>query len=173
MAPKVQSPNAAVAFGTTAYALKIRPYWLAKILQGEKRVEIRGGRCPHPERITLMETGSLLLRARATITQSHLMTDSELLENQEAVSDLDYKEYWAWTLTEVEVLDPPILVPSMVARGSVTWMLRTRWEAWDAGHLGLQPKISDFFGRDSSAASSSRTRSRSRAAANPDAAADN
>ena len=86
MAPKVQSPNAAVAFGTTAYALKIRPYWLAKILQGEKRVEIRGGRCPHPERITLMETGSLLLRARATITQSHLMTDAELLENQEAVS---------------------------------------------------------------------------------------
>ena len=86
-----------------------------------------------------------------------------------ATQDLDYKEYWAWTLTEVEVLDPPIPVPSIVARGSVTWMLRTRWEAWDAGHLGLQPKISDFFGRDSSAASStslhSRIRSRSRAAA--------
>ena len=91
--------------------------------------------------------------------------------------DLDYREYWAWTLTEVEVIDPPLPVPSIVARGSVTWMLRTRWESWDTGRLGLQPKISDFFGQASSAASStslhSRARSRSRAAANPDAAADN
>ena len=86
MAPKVQPPAAAVAFGNTAYALKIRPYWLAQILRGEKRLEIRGCRCAHPEKITLMETGTLLLRARAKVTESHLMTDTEMVENHEAVS---------------------------------------------------------------------------------------
>ncbi|CAE7614518.1 unnamed protein product [Symbiodinium pilosum] len=164
MAPKVQPPAAAVAFGNTAYALKIKPYWLAQILRGEKRLEIRGCRCAHPEKITLMETGTLLLRARANVTESHLMTDTEMVENHEAVSALDYKEYWAWTLTEVEILDPPIPVPSLVARGSVTWMLRARWEAWDKGLLRTPATIPDFFTAStaSTAGPSASSRSRSR-----------
>ena len=189
MAPKVQPPAAAVAFGNTAYALKIRPYWLAQILRGEKRLEIRGCRCAHPEKITLMETGTLLLRARAKVTESHLMTGTEMVENHEAVSAtglqllcnvffvlcvnvradptkaLDYKEYWAWTLTEVEILDPPIPVPSLVARGSVTWMLRARWEAWDKGLLRTPATIPDFFTASTASttgpSASSRSRSRS------------
>ena len=86
MAPKARLPDAAIAFQDTTRALKIRKYWLHLILTGEKVVEVRGSKCAHLGRVTLMETGSLLLRARVTITASHRMTDAEIQEHHEAVS---------------------------------------------------------------------------------------
>ena len=86
MAPKARLPNAAIAFQDTSRALKIWKYWLQLILTGDKVTEVRGGRCPHLGRVTLMETASLLLRARVTITESHRVTDAEILEHHEAVS---------------------------------------------------------------------------------------
>ncbi|CAE7299554.1 hypothetical protein AK812_SmicGene44047, partial [Symbiodinium microadriaticum] len=140
-------PDAAIAFQDTTRALKIRKYWLHLILTGEKVVEVRGSKCAHLGRVTLMETGSLLLRARVTITASHRMTDAEIQEHHEAVSALNYSEYWAWSLADVEVLQPPIAVPSIVARGSVTWMRRERWEAWDAGQLAAPQTLPQYFHR--------------------------
>ncbi|CAE7780686.1 unnamed protein product, partial [Symbiodinium pilosum] len=136
------------------FALKIRPCWLGQILREEKRLEIRRCRCARPEQVTRMETGTLLLRARARITESHLVTDAEMVENHQA---LDY----AWILTGVEILDPPFRVPSIVARRCVTWMLRARWKAWDEGHLRTPATITDFFaaGRTSSAGPSASSRS--------------
>ncbi|CAE7347900.1 unnamed protein product, partial [Symbiodinium sp. CCMP2456] len=118
MAPKARLPDAATAFQDTNRALKIRKHWLHLILTGEKVIEVRGSKCAHLGRVTLMETGSLLLRARVTITESHRMTDAEIQEHHEAVSALNYSQYWAWSLADVEVLQPPIAVPSIVARGS-------------------------------------------------------
>ncbi|CAE7377320.1 unnamed protein product, partial [Symbiodinium sp. CCMP2456] len=146
-AKQARLPDAATAFQDTNRALKIRKYWLHLILTGEKVIEARGSKCAHVGRVTLMETGSALLRARVTITESHRMTDAEIQEHHEAVSALNYSQYWAWSLADVEVLQPPIAAPSIVARGSVTWMCRERWEAWDAGQLAAPQTLPQSFHR--------------------------
>ncbi|CAE7346144.1 PIF1 [Symbiodinium natans] len=54
-----------------------------------------------------------------------------LHENHEALREISYPAPWAWPLEEVEVLPAPISIPSWVAKGSVRWITRERWEAFD------------------------------------------
>lgn len=125
-------PSAKEAFGDTRRALKIQPQWLHKILTGVKTIEIRSGPCPHIGRVSLQETGSKLIKGRATLTYSRLMTDDEKTQHAEAIEFLsNYKQHWAWLLSDVTRLPKPFPVPLDVTRSTITWTTREKWEAWE------------------------------------------
>ena len=120
------------AFANTDRILKIQPKWLSQILSGTKRIEIRNCKSPHKGWISLAETGSKRILGRANLIESHPVTEAERLENAAAIEALqNYKEHWAWILSDVEVLPAPIPIPDEVARGCVRWVTKERWLAWE------------------------------------------
>ncbi|CAE7250575.1 unnamed protein product, partial [Symbiodinium natans] len=123
--------TAAEAFGITVRALKIKPRWLQQILEGTKRIEIRKKPCPHKGWISLAATGVLEIQGRALISGSHRLSAAEREEYAGTLEALAYEDPWAWEIEEVELLPSPIAIPSWVARGSVQWLTRERWQRWD------------------------------------------
>lgn len=129
-------PTADDAFGSTDFALKIRPPYLEQILTGAKAFEIRAHKCPHIGRISLIETGSQLLKGGVTITSSHRLSKADEVEHANVLAELrahcQYKNPWLWELADPETLPEPIPVPEQVGRHIVTWLPRTRWAKHDA-----------------------------------------
>ena len=120
------------AFANTNRILKIQPEWLSQILSGTKRIEIRNSKSPHKGWISLAETGSKRILGRANLIESHPVTEAERLQNAAAIEALqNYKEHWAWVLSDVEVLPAPIPIPDEVAHGCVRWVTKERWLAWE------------------------------------------
>jgi hypothetical protein len=120
------------AFGETTRALKIHPKWLAQILARSKKIEIRGRRCKVRETVSLMETGTGLIKGRARIADCRALTEEEHLEFASTLASLHYKTPWAWVLEQVVTLDIPIVVPSEVRRNSITWASKSRWRSQPA-----------------------------------------
>lgn len=124
------------AFANTNRILKIQPEWLSQILSGTKRIEIRNSKSPHKGWISLAETGSKRILGRANLIESHPVTEAERLQNAAAIEALqNYKEHWAWVLSDVEVLPAPIPIPDEVAHGCVRWSQRR------VGLLGKRNKL--------------------------------
>ena len=125
--------TAAEAFGDCRRGLKIRPEWLKQILEGTKKIEIRGNNCPHLGRVLLIEVGTKLVKGSAQIVKSYRLNEIEKLEHAEALAAITaYSTPWAWELAEVHSFEASFSVPPEVAKGSVTWLTRERWEAFDA-----------------------------------------
>ena len=121
------------AFGECLRGLKVRKPWLDQIFSGSKKIEIRGVRSPHLGRVLLVEVGSKLIRGSVEITGSHLLTAQEKQDNSAAISTLSaYSTFWAWDLREPVEFEIPLPVPPAVAKGSVVWLTKERWEAFDA-----------------------------------------
>ena len=75
--------------------------------------------------------GTKRILARARLGSSHILTEAEKRTNAEALSQLQYPKPWAWPIEELEPLPFPIQIPTWVARGSVQWITRARWETFD------------------------------------------
>lgn len=118
--------TAAVAFGETSRILKIRPEWLQQILVGQKTTEIRGARCPHSGWVSIASTGERMIRCRARLGASRLLSAEEMVEHEVAVKAMGYKQSWAWPIEDVELVEPPIAIPPRVAQGAAQWTARTR-----------------------------------------------
>jgi hypothetical protein len=118
-----------VAFGTTRRGLKIRPRWLAALLSGQKKIEIRSMFCKIREEISLVEVGSGLVKGRARLTDCRRLTQQEEIEYAEALSSLKYQQPWAWVLEDVRRVDEPVRIPMEVRKFSVIWVRKERWEA--------------------------------------------
>jgi hypothetical protein len=135
-APSNSYVSSEAAFGESNRALKILPHWLELILSGAKRLEIRGNTCPHLGCwITLAEVGSGRFLGRAFVSDSRKLSDADRQEHAEAILTLDYQEMWGWELQDVERFPVAIEVPFIVRFGTVTWVTRERWEAWETGLL--------------------------------------
>ena len=131
--------SAAVAFGTTQRILKVRPYWLDKILMGAKHLEIRGSPCPHVGWVSLATTGSQQVMCRVRFGPSRALTAVEEDDNREALAATGYARPWAWPIEEMQLLPQPVQVPPAVARGCVQWITRARWEAFDSEAASRAP----------------------------------
>ena len=65
-------------------SLALKPFWLAKIMKGEKSLEIRGKQHNFVgERIFLHETGSGLIKATAVLEAARELTEDEKVQNAE------------------------------------------------------------------------------------------
>ena len=124
--------TATEAFGDCRRGLKVRKPWLDQILSGSKTIEIRGGASPHLGKVLLVEVKSKRIRGSVDIMKSRPLTAEEMKEHSQAISTLtSYGSFWAWELENARELQNPIEVPPEVARGSVTWLTKERWEAFD------------------------------------------
>lgn len=110
--------------------LSIREPWISKILAGDKTWEIRGTRAKPVARMGLIKSGSGLVVGTASLVDCvGPLTPGQLdetvdmhrvpAERREGVFGR-YKDVYAWVLSNVEKLDPP--VPYEHRRGAVTWM---------------------------------------------------
>ena len=110
-------------------SLAIKPVWLAKILKGEKTLEIRGKQHSFAgEKIFLHETGSGLVKATATLQQARELTEIEKVQNGEALKATHYEKPWAWPLEDITVLEMPFGLSPEARCYCPTWVPRRRWE---------------------------------------------
>lgn len=121
------------AFGPhSTRILKLHKKYLAQIIGGEKKYEIRN--CL-PSRhlqgwVTLAETGSMQIKARVKFGAAHTLTQDEMVESADA-RDIwsKYKTPYAWPIEELELLEVPVKIPLWVGRGSCV-VTKDRWKLW-------------------------------------------
>lgn len=111
------------------HALVIKQQWLALILEGTKKVEIRGRRCLLSNiPVYLCESKSGIVRGVATIGTCRKLTSSEAAENSAALAALSYKSPWAIPLLDARALAEPWHIPGSARVNAFMWIPRERWE---------------------------------------------
>ena len=106
--------------------LVIKPFWLQKILDGSKHIEIRSSRCNKAinTRIFLSESGTSKISASAVVVRCVgplTCTEFNNLKSSHCIlsDSLPYKKTYAWVLKDVFVL--PNAINYKVKPGAIVW----------------------------------------------------
>ncbi len=107
--------------------LIIAPYWLEKILSGEKTLEMRTRRTKIREWIALIESGTGLIMGITKLIDCNGPMSLELLQKYVSAHCIDYDQQpdlerynVAWSINYTQKLESPI--PYRHQRGAVIWV---------------------------------------------------
>ena len=105
--------------------LIVKPFWADKLLSGEKRMEIRGQRCPSKLNSTIYISNSGTQKVYGSLVIEKCIgpmssEEFESFQEMHKVSKSPYKKTYGWVCTNPVIFETPISY--IHKKGAIIWL---------------------------------------------------